>query len=86
MSSGIAHSAVMKSPLKINSALVLFLGRAALVLAVYFFISSHLRPPADGMPDRGFLLATVALTFVGLLGVVISCCLKNIETELSKKN
>jgi hypothetical protein len=66
-----------------NSSIVLLLGRIAIGAAGFFLVVHFVRRFMIGAPPEplySFCMGTLA--FVGLLAVVISRCLKNLETRL----
>jgi hypothetical protein len=70
-----------------NSSLVYLIGNVGIGLAVFFMAMYEIHQFVLAAPlGLGFLIATVALAFIGLSVVVISRCLKNLEDRLPNKD
>jgi divalent metal cation (Fe/Co/Zn/Cd) transporter len=67
---------------RFNASLVHFLGTIAIIMAGFFLVLYNIRVFKGEVPRPDIPLAAGTLAFVGVLGVVISRCLKNLETRL----
>jgi hypothetical protein len=76
----------MKQASKHKSSVVFILGNIALGFSGVALILYNIRRFIFNAPaEQGYLLATIALAFIGLITIIIAHCLKNLEMRLPPK-
>jgi hypothetical protein len=73
---------MLKWPLRTYSNITLFMGVFAIVVAGYFFVSYNVALSRGAPFIHGYTLATSTLALVGVLAIVMACCLHIIDRRL----